>query len=262
MSAWVWDSQRAALIRHDPAGPLRLADSWLVLNGQVRSFERHRARFQAGARQVGSSEAWDPDFWRAVIELLPHDCIWFPRVEIVGEVAPSLVFRLRPAPERLKEARVWIPPFTDPRLCKELKGPDLPLLGELRDRARREHHCDEVLLLDDDGFVVEAANSNILWWDGDTLCIPDPELAPFEGVTVGLIVDEAARQSVAIEARRVRPEDICANEIWLTSALHGIRRVTRWSGRSHPSEDIYRGETLRFGRWSQWLTSVSKTPTV
>lgn len=248
MRSWTWDPLRRELVPGGATGELRVTDSWFVGDGRVRALDRHRRRFSKGALELGCTDADSTDFWSALKDLIPRSGEWFPRVEILGDDEPALGFRLRPAPTRTDELSVWIPPFSDPRRHPQTKGPDIARLGELRTRAQEEHRCDEVLLVDEHGFAVESATSSLLWWEDETLCVPHPDLDQLPGVTTSVIQDEARRRSIGIEHRRVQPEDLSRRETWLVNALHGLRRVSCWSGMPHlVSAPVW------FWEWKTWL---------
>lgn len=254
MTIWTWDQQHREFVAGGGEGELRLADSWLVEAGRVRAFERHRRRFSAAALELGCADADAADFWSALIDLIPRSGEWFPRMEILGNDQPVLGFRLRPAPTRTDELRVWIPPFADPRQHPRTKGPDIARLGELRRQAHEEHRCDEVLLVDEHGFAVESATSSLLWWEDRTLCVPHPDLAQLPGVTSSLIQAEAHRRSISIDFRLCTPTDLSRHEVWLVNALHGIRRVCAWSGipTTSPAPEW-------FWEWKTWLEGHMKS---
>lgn len=235
MTTWTWDGREKVFEAGESEGALLAADSWFVSDGKVRAFDRHRRRFNATARELGFPEPSSEDFWAALVDLIPLTGEWFPRVEIIGVDDPVLGFRLRPSPTRTDELRVWTPPFSDPRNSPYVKGPDIGLLEDLRARARANHNCDEVLLVDEQGFAVESATSSLLWWEEATLCVPHPDLAQLPGITSALIQEEARRRSIDIDFRRCPPADLNGHEVWLVNALHGIRRVCSWSGIASPS---------------------------
>lgn len=279
MTVWVWDSQNCRF--EEPpedvgSWTLAAADSWFVNVGRVRAFERHRARFADAAEQVGAGALVTAEFWAAVIEKTPKTGEWFPRVDVLGQgsgVERILAFRLRPAPQRARELRVLIPPYADPRRTPGRKGPDIALLEGLRKQAREEHDCDEVLLLSEDGYVIEGATTSLLWWDGDTLCAPDDELGWLPGVTSAVILDEARARSIPVEYRSVRPGDLLGHEIWLVNALHGIRlALDFFDWRDSRSSELPGGEVQavwpvpgmrryeeneRFGFWRDWLDDLN-----
>ncbi len=246
----------------DAHGELKLADSWFVSDGKVRALGRHRRRFTESALEIGCAEAGSDDLWAALVDLIPRSGEWFPRAEILEGDAQKIVFRLRPAPPRTDELSVWIPPFADPRRHPQTKGPDIARLGDLRAQAHEDHSCDEVMLVDEHGFVVESATSSLLWWGGETMCRPHPDLAQLPGITSSLIHDEANRRSIEIEWRRARPEDLYGNEVWLVNALHGIRRIRAWSGPlgSVPaSKQATAAAPAWFWEWKRWLDQQMKS---
>ena len=262
MSSWIWNPLDKVLEPRENSGTIRAADSWFVNDGTVRALDGHRRRFSEAASGHGFPDAGSEDFWSALINLIPRTGEWFPRVEIIGDDDPVLGFRLRPAPVRTDELSVWVPPFTDPRQRPRTKGPDIALLGDLRARAHEEHHCDEVLLVDEQGFAVESATSSLLWWDDETLCVPHPDLAQLPGITAALIVAESRRRAIGIEYRRALPEDLYGHEVWLVNALHGIRRIRAWSGPLDSDPASTRATASApawFWEWKQWLGQQMKS---
>lgn len=250
MKTWTWNSHEKIFEDRENTGTLWAADSWFVDNGTVRALDDHRRRFSEAARELGFADAGSEDFWSALIDLIPRSGEWFPRAEIIGDNDPVLGFRLRPAPVRTDELSVWVPPFTDPRQRPRTKGPDIALLGDLRARAHEEHLCDEVLLVDEQGFAIESATSSLLWWHSETLCAPHPDLAQLLGVTSSLILGEAHRRAISIGYRRALPEDLYGHEVWLVNALHGIRRIRAWSG---PLDSDPAPAPGWFWEWKKWL---------
>jgi branched-subunit amino acid aminotransferase/4-amino-4-deoxychorismate lyase len=133
-----------------------------------------------------------------------------------------------------------------------------------------------VLLVSEDGYVIEGATTSLLWWDGNVLCVPDQEQDALASVTAGVIVEEARAQSIPGETRRVRPDELIGYETWLVNALHGIRRVRTFvDGRRTRSSVQPRGMVLsdradsgrqlhkatdRFDCWREWMESFTDPP--
>ena len=251
MTTWTWDDRKWRFEKAETDGTLWAADSWFVRDGKVRALHSHRRRFSATAHELGFSEPSSEEFWADLVDLIPSTGEWFPRVEIIGDDDPVLGFRLRPSPTRSYELRVWTPPFSDPRQHPHVKGPDIGLLEDLRARARTEYDCDEVLLVDEQGFAVESATSSLLWWDNQTLCVPHPELVQLPGVTTSLIQAEARRRSIEISFRHSSSSELSGHEVWLVNALHGIRRVCARSGMPGASP-----APAWFWEWRAWLDSL------
>ena len=211
----------------DEPGELLVADSWLVVDGAVRGYEEHWRRFGRSCRELGVGGSDMHDFAVAVTAALPRRGERFPRVDLarVGG-GLRLALRLRPAPEREHEAGVWSAPRNDLRRHPRRKGPDLAWLSSLRSRAQKAG-ADEALIRDERGHLLEGALSSLLWWEDEALCTtPDENSLP--GVTRKLLLTLA--EGSGVEVRRIAPEPprLAGREVWLTSALHGIRTVSDW----------------------------------
>ncbi|WP_405061808.1 aminotransferase class IV [Kribbella sp. NBC_01505] len=201
---------------------LQVADSFLVVDGAVRGIDLHRDRFVGSCAAVGVDAA---PFWEQQVPRLPSVGRWFPRFELhdTGE----LTVQRRPAPTTGGRARVAVHEGPDPRTAPRVKGPDLDLLGKLK--AAAPHRADELILLDADGTVLEAAYSAIAWWEGETLCFPPANRPLLPSVTAALLRQIAATQGVQVAEHPRTPTDLAATETWLLNALHGIRPIHAWN---------------------------------
>jgi branched-subunit amino acid aminotransferase/4-amino-4-deoxychorismate lyase len=224
---------------------LLVADSWLVEDGFARAADRHWARFGASCLRAGADAAELARFRAVATEAVPASGRWFPRVELTAD---GLAVRLRPAPAQALTARVVVGDG-DPRTRPRTKGPDLELLIGLREAAR----ADEVLLTDAaTGALREGALSSLLWWEDDALCTtPDEHTLP--GVTRALLLDLARAEGVEVRTRSPLPAQLAGREVWLTSALHGIRAVSEWLAPEQPA-----GEPLRAPQWRARLAQAGR----
>lgn len=221
--------------RLDPAdedatsfGDVLAADSWLVSDGAVLGLALHRDRFLTSAHAQGASVDLSP-FWDAAVAALPRTGDWFPRVDLrAGAVdGPELLLHVRPAPDRTASVVVTTHDGPDPRRTPSIKGPDLERLGLLR-AAAAERGAGEVVLTADDGSVIEAAYSAMLWWRGDALCTPAPELARVDSVTSRSVLTLAAALGVDVLHERRAPAELDGLEVWAVNAAQGIRIVREW----------------------------------
>jgi branched-subunit amino acid aminotransferase/4-amino-4-deoxychorismate lyase len=249
-----------------PRSTLLVADSWLVADGRVRALDRHQRRFtRSCAELAGLPERLLSTFWSAMVEVLPHERgLWFPRVELVGAASDAqspdaadlggyqLLLRLRKAPTLGAQARVWATAVPDPRDTPRHKGPDLEALASVR-RAAATAGSDEAVLVTAEGVLLEAANSSLLWWEGDCLCCTSEALPVLPGVTAGLVLDRAAELGIAVRPCVRRLPDLAGCEVWLTNALHGLRPVTAWVGAPMPV-----GEPVRAPSWRSWLDELAE----
>ncbi|MDX2543961.1 aminotransferase class IV [Streptomyces sp. WI04-05B] len=234
---------------------LAVADSWLLRDGRVRGLGRHRERFlRACGDSGGPSLRQLIDFWRDMTDALPRTGEWFPRVEL-GAESRELRLLLRHAPPLGTGVRAWAAGQLDPRTVPRRKGPDLDILGRVRQRASTEG-ADEAVLITPSGLVLEGVTSSLLWWEDDTLCLPSPQLPVLAGVTVALIQERAQRTGIRVAHRERTLADLEDREVWLVNALHGIRPVTEWTGEVKPL--LRAGRAVRAAEWRQWLEGLAE----
>ncbi|TXK17148.1 aminotransferase class IV [Homoserinibacter sp. GY 40078] len=230
------------------------ADSWLVENGSTRGLDLHRDRFlRAVPRETG--ERLDVErFWDAAIAAIPREGSWFPRVELRDQLgAPQLLARMREAPTRHRSLILTTHTGSDPRTAPEVKGPDLAAMTRLRTEAQTRG-ADEAVIVTPEGWVVEGTTTCLVWWAGETLCIPDRSLARIHSVTERTVVTLATALGIEIAELRVRPEELDGCEVWALNALHGIRIATAWQGGPLSTAE----EPGRLSRWSLRLDALRR----
>lgn len=230
-------------------GTIVAADSWLVQDGATLGIDLHRQRFLTAVGE--SSDAADLNaahFWDAALATLPRTGNWFPRVELQRtENALIFTLTLRPAPELTRSVVLATHSGHDPRRSPTIKGPDTAALLVSR-QAAIARGADESVILSPDGMVVEGAYSALLWWRGDALCVPSPELARVDSVTARSIITLATALGLDVLYEAVPPGELEGLELWAVSALHGIRIVTGWIDGPAPAELP--------GRLSLWRTRL------
>jgi branched-subunit amino acid aminotransferase/4-amino-4-deoxychorismate lyase len=206
-------------------GRLLVADSWRVVDGRVRGLELHRDRFLAA---TGTHRPDSDDFWRDVVAALPRTGDWFPRVELRHRAdGTQLGLRLRPTPPPSTEVVVATAPH-DPRTQPLIKGPDLDRLQALR-VAVQPSGAGEAIIVDAHGTLIEGAYSGLLWWKGETLVRPRDAEPRIPSVTVRLVLEAARADGVALAEADAVPAELEGCELWVLSALHGLRTATHWS---------------------------------
>jgi branched-chain amino acid aminotransferase len=124
-------------------------------------------------------------------------------------------------------------PGGPPRLRgAKLSGAYLPLLTALAEA--RDRRCDEAILLDGDGRVVEASTANLFAVRGGTLVTPS---APFAlpGVTRRCVLELAPPLGLRCEERALPVDELlAADEIFLTSTARGVVGLESVDGRWRP----------------------------
>ncbi|QJT03624.1 aminotransferase class IV [Streptomyces asoensis] len=250
LSTWTPGRGLTVAVASVADGPLLVADSWLVREGRVRGYGRHRERFlRACAECGGPGPRRLVEFWQDMTAALPRTGDWFPRVELTAG-SLELRLRLRHAPPLGTEVRLWSVGQPDRRTAPRRKGPDLDVLARVRGRAVDEG-AQEGVLVAPSGVVLESATASVLWWEDDTLCLPPPRLPVLPGVTVGLVRERAERAGIRTDHRERTVAELDGREVWLVNALHGIRPVTGWTGGS-----ITPGLPARAAEWRQWLETL------
>ncbi len=251
-----------ALDHCDGAEPtVTAADSWRVSDGLTLALDLHRQRFFEAADGVVDDLG---NFWDAAIDAIPRTGSWFPRVEIQRRNgAPVALFRLRPAPDRVRSVRLASHRGRDPRILPRLKGPDTTALLRTRTEAQAIG-ADEAVILSPAGFVVEGATSAIVWWRGDVLCAPSPELARVDSVTARSVFALATALGTELYFESISPAELDGCEIWALNALHGIRIVTSWIDGPSPAElpgrlAAWRARLARLSRPLPQLGSLGST---
>jgi len=216
------------------------ADSWLVTEGAALALDLHRQRFLDAVEQFAEANRPADDlgaeaerFWDAAVDLIPRDGDWFPRVELQSRNDGTLfVLRMRSAPERSRSVVLATFDGPDPRSSPTIKGPNTDALLAARTSVQPRGAGEAVILSDSfngyGGYVVEGAYSALLWWRGDALCAPSPELARVDSVTARSVLALATALGIDVLYESVTPSDLDGLEVWALSALHGIRIVTAW----------------------------------
>ena len=238
--------------RGPPAGgAVAAAESWLVDDGRARGLDRHWARFARGCAEAGLAIA-SPG--AAVEAALPATGRWFPRVE--ARAGGEVRLAVRPAPPRAPEVVAWVADGPDPRRAPRRKGPDLERLGGLRAAAAR-HGAGEAVIADADGRLLEGAYTSLLWWEDDALCAVPDDAPILDGVTRALLLGLAADAGAEVRFRRPTPAGLDGREVWLTSALHGIRAVTRWVADGANGVPAQAGKAERAAAWQARLEALA-----
>lgn len=95
----------------------------------------------------------------------------------------------------------------------------------------RRRGADDVIGLDREGFLTEAATANVLVWDGRALLTPPDSLGILPGVTRDLVLGTETARAHGARSRMVSIHDAYrAQEIVLTSSVRGVVSVRSLDG--------------------------------
>ena len=136
--------------------------------------------------------------------------------------------------------------------------------------AARRAGYDEILLLDEEGYVAEGPTTNLFWVDGDGVLRTPPEENVLLGITRSSVMDIAKHDGLPFEESRVRPEELMgAAEVFLTGTTAGVWPVAsvddRTIGDGEPGQ-VSRRLRERFHQvtsgadpdFQHWLTHVDE----
>ena len=211
---------------------LKVADSWLVDEGRVRSLNAHFERFGSWviAEDPGQQQ-YLAGYFAEINRWLPRSGRWFPRMEYHGEqpVNQRLYLRLREAPAKIESVSLWSYPEPDPRNSPQVKGPDLSLCQQLRRHANM-NGADEAVITDSKGFVAEGALSALVWWRGDVLCSSNDQTDWLPSITRQEVFSIADQMGFESRVENVKPAELAKLPIWALSSLNGIMPVRSWVG--------------------------------
>ncbi|HRI16227.1 MAG TPA: aminotransferase class IV [Verrucomicrobiota bacterium] len=83
--------------------------------------------------------------------------------------------------------------------------------------------CDEALLVNTDGYLVEGAGSNVFWVEGETICTPPLVLGALGGVTRAVVLQLAQKLGFAVAERKGPPSQLTtADGVFLTLSSLGL----------------------------------------
>lgn len=246
----------------DPARQTTLvADSWRLEDGLVVAWEKHWDRFQGSvlASTTVSSRTLDA-FYGALIDILPRVGSWFPRIEAIDTPGgATLRYRQREAPAWNSHVVVAIAPH-DPRRFPLTKGPDLEALLDLR-REVEPLGATEAIIVDGAGLLAEGAYSSLMVWpSGSDIPHVISQATPhLPGITESVLKDIAAEQGIDVKESSLSVADLEGAELWILSALHGIRMATSVIDGPTLSVNATRRDQWQH-LWRQRAVPMSQTP--
>jgi len=105
-------------------------------------------------------------------------------------------------------------------------------LSQVLARAEAEAiGANEALLLNTDGFVVEAASSNLFWIEGETVCTPPLASGILAGVTREVVRELCAKLVIPYRESTIRPAELVkADAAFLSLSSHGIVELAEIDG--------------------------------
>jgi branched-chain amino acid aminotransferase len=226
----------------------------------VFRLKEHVERFQHSADLVGLPLSWDPEaLSAAILETVRANpgatatkiSAYLPAVEVDvvpmdDRVAVAIaaydpiedIMRRNPGqPHRARHLKIWIEKERRNRR-EDIVSPQAKVSANyvspmMAKWAARKQGYDEILLVDEDGYVAEGPTTNVFWVDGHGgLCTP-PEKHVLLGVTRRSILEIAKHAGLVVSETQVRAEELMeAAEVFLTGTSAGVWPVESIDGRA------------------------------
>lgn len=219
-----------------------LFETMLLRDGRVRFEADHLARLQAGCVRLGiaAPTTLQDDLQRlqaghrdGVIKLIVTRGCGGRGYRAPAALTPTRIFSLYAAVPADREpiAVCWCAA----RLARNPLLAGMKHLNRLEQvLAQSEFSATEFadgLMLDTEGELVCATAGNVFAVIDGVLVTPDLRFAGVQGVMRKQVIAAAARLGLAVEERPLWPAELTvAEEIFLTNAIRGVRRVRRLDG--------------------------------
>jgi branched-chain amino acid aminotransferase len=186
-----------------------------------------------------------------------------------GADRPTLVMTLHPAPPnektprwRLVTSEVRLPanePLAQFKTCNKLAQ----ILARTQADAAG---ADEALLLNTDGFVVEASSSNLFWIEDGAVCTPPLASGILQGVTRAVVRELCQALSVPSRESQTTPQGLLKAEgVFLSLSSYGIVEAVSLDGKplrssplTEPLQSAYGGLIRDHRGKAEDLTSSSR----
>lgn len=232
---------------------LGLFETMLAVDGVLVVVDRHLARLKSSCQRLG----WDiplPDMAPVMAELLVRNGL------VEGRARLRLAVTAGSGPiDNLalgNEPLIWLIalPLVEPPGSVEVnispwrRNEHSPLAGlkcasyaenlVALDHARRLGFA-ETLFLNTAGHLCEAATANLFIVKNGALLTPPLDSGCLAGITRGMVLELAPRHRLVCAERALTLEDLlAADEVFLTSSIRGIERVSR------VGEQLYREDRV------------------
>ncbi|MES2922041.1 MAG: aminotransferase class IV [Verrucomicrobiota bacterium] len=237
---------------------LGLFETLLALDGTPVFADRHLARLQQACGRLG----WTlpaPDFFGTVAELLVRNGLTAGRSRIRLSVTAGSgpIQDLTPGSDRL----VWMTAAPAAEAPAELtaclspwpRNERSPLAGMkcasyaenliALDHARRQG-SEETIFVNTTGHLCEAATANLFLVSQGRLLTPSLASGCLPGITREVVIELAKELGIPCEERDLLPGELeCAEEVFLTSSIRGLSRLSRVE--DHPYAEGRTTQVLR-----------------
>ncbi len=208
---------------------------------------RHRSRLAASLRFLGADDDVTLPDEPALCELLRAGGFeGAARLRVVGRRGQASGWTVEAAAAHCRVAGPGSPPA---RLLLQRWQAAPPLAGHktlarqpwdlAREVARREG-ADDALLVDEAGHVLETAIANVWLCRGHDVWTPPAPARCLPGIMRGWLLEHTAALGLQVlECDLTEADLLGADELWISNAVSGVRRVASVAGREWRSWPVF-----------------------
>ncbi|MCB1215213.1 MAG: aminotransferase class IV [Deltaproteobacteria bacterium] len=220
--------------------------------GRVLFFKEHWERLFKGSQSLGFKINFsEQDLHDILIDLLKKNNFLVARLRVT--LSRQNQSWEDPSPKDHLNLLAVASPLTEKEAKEELFPVEAILLREIRflsdalshvkstSRLRylwayaqaKAAHCNEALLLDTEGYLLEGSRSNLFYWNGKAWQTPSLGTGALPGVTRQVIIEIFKEAKIPFEEVRAFPEALKnAKEAFLTGSVRGISALTKVDGQA------------------------------
>ena len=245
---------------------LGLFETILAIDGQPVLADRHLARLRGSCERLGWKIAMPDDLTGTMVELIEGNDLSSGRSRLRVSISggSGLVHSLALGANHL----LWMgavaaanpPQETAVTLSPYLRNERSAITGlkcasYAENVVALEHAArlgfEETLFFNTSGHLCEAATANIFLVRGGQLITPSLASGCLPGITREVVIGLAARARISCEERDITMEELqSTDELFLTSSIRGVMRVSRVDGLTFPPGPVT--QSLR-DAWNQAL---------
>ncbi|MGO1544521.1 MAG: aminotransferase class IV [Gulosibacter sp.] len=217
---FLWQAGRFVHLDRTAPGELLVADSWRSESGRVAAFGYHLARFEDAVGRVSQAEFDWPAVWQGMVDVLASEteASLFPRISLE---AASLILAVRPCMPARERTTLALYRGEDPRHSPLIKGPDIPRLAA----AKATAPADDVILLAEDGALLETTTGALLHWRDGGIVISNRFEQQLASVTLRQAYDRAMALDIPVTFRAIYPSELGDGPLWFLNSVHGVSPV-------------------------------------
>jgi branched-chain amino acid aminotransferase len=220
-----------------------LFETLLVCNRQPFRWTQHLERLQGGAEFLKIKVPFPPQALRgfadelisrnqmseALLRLTLSRGVGVRGYSPKGADRPSLVMSLHPAPGVLQPESVphWKLITSSLRLPADERLAQFKTTNKLQQILARAEadvaEADEALLMNTDGFIVEASSSNLFWVEGDAVCTPPLASGILAGVTRAVVLEICGSIGLKTRKKNITSKELKQTEgVFLSLSSWGV----------------------------------------